>query len=356
MAYTHRMETSDTTPDRGAGMRSRTLMRLVLLAQALGALAIGLAGVRWFGLAPWQGAAAGLGSVVLVRLLINANNFRMAARAGSPTPPEHRLGLAAALRMFWEEFSTSMGTTSWHMPRAHAHTRIYPCSAPGTDPGTAPRIAPDTSAPPVLLLHGYGCNSGYWAHLVPLLDAARISHAAIDLEPLTGDIDSYAAGIEDAAARLCRLTGAPRLVVVGHSMGGLAARAWMRVHGAGRVARLITLGTPHHGTCLASLGPGANARQMRRSGVGGPECTWLRMLADGEDAAARARITSIYSHHDNIIAPQTSSRLPGARNLAFGGVGHVALGRNRRILAAVMAEIDAAGMACTASVAAHHHH
>ena len=28
--------------------------------------------------------------------------------------------------------------------------------------------------PPVLLLHGYGCNSGYWTHLTPLLDAARI--------------------------------------------------------------------------------------------------------------------------------------------------------------------------------------
>jgi pimeloyl-ACP methyl ester carboxylesterase len=38
--------------------------------------------------------------------------------------------------------------------------------------------------PPVLLLHGYGCNSGYWAHLAPRLDAARISHASVDLEPV----------------------------------------------------------------------------------------------------------------------------------------------------------------------------
>jgi hypothetical protein len=50
-------------------------------------------------------------------------------------------------------------------------------------------------------------------------------------------------------------------------------------------------------------------------------------------------ITSIYTHHDNIIAPQTSSVLPGARNIEFGGVGHVALGSNPRILAAVMREI-----------------
>lgn len=321
-------------------MSSATLMRLVLLVQALAALAIGLAATRWLDFAPWQAAVLGLGSVALVRLIINANNFRMAARAGSPTPPEHQLGIAAALSMYWEEFSTSMGTTSWHMPRARALSRIYP----------------DSTAPPVLLLHGYGCNSGYWAHLAPLLDAARISHASVDMAPLTGDIDSYAGSIEDAVAQLCRQTGARQLVIVGHSMGGLAARAWLRVHGAARVARLITLGSPHHGTCLAALGPGINAVQMRRSGVAGPECEWLSILARGEDAAARVRITSIYSHHDNIVAPQTSSELPGARNIAFGGVGHVALGRNRRVLAAVLREIDAVRMAPQASDATQHRH
>jgi len=31
--------------------------------------------------------------------------------------------------------------------------------------------------------------------------------------------------------------------------------------------------------------------------------------------------------------------LPGARNLAFGGIGHVALGRNPRILDTVMSEL-----------------
>ncbi|WP_306393884.1 esterase/lipase family protein [Telluria beijingensis] len=320
-------------------MSSRTLLRLVLLVQALAALAIGAAAMRWRDLAWWQATALGLGSVALVRLLINANNFLMAARSASPTPIEHRIGPGRALRMYWEEFSTSMLTTSWLMPRAQARTRIHS----------------DSAHPPVLLLHGYGCNSGYWASLAPMLDAARISHATLDLEPLTGDIDDYAARIEEAAARLCAQAGARQLIVVAHSMGGLAARAWMRVHGADRVARLVTLGTPHHGTCLAAFGLGINAGQMRRMGVAGPECAWLTALAGAEPAAVRARITSIYSHHDNIIAPQTSSELPGARNIAFGGVGHVALGHNRRVLAAVMGEIDALRAGHVASAAMQHH-
>lgn len=307
-------------------MSSRILLRWILLLQALAALAIGAAAMRYGGATWGQALALGLGSVALVRLLININNFVMSARTGSPTPPGYRIGFKAGLRMLVEEFGASMLTTSWHAPRARAHTRIHP----------------DSPAPPVLLIHGYGCNSGYWVHLAARLDAAHISHATLDLEPLTGDIDDYAAGIEAGVQALLRASGAAQLVIVGHSMGGLAARAWMRRHGSARVARLVTLGTPHHGTCLAAFGIGINAGQMRRMGVAGPECAWLSALATGEDAATRARITSIFSHHDNIVAPQTSSELPGARNLAFGGIGHVALGRNRRVLAAVMDEIRSA--------------
>jgi pimeloyl-ACP methyl ester carboxylesterase len=311
-------------------MSARRLLQLLLAVQALAALAIGLAAINILGATRWQALAAGLGSVVLVRLLINANNFLMSARFASPTPEGFRLGWGARLRMFGEEFSASMLQSSWTMPRASACTRIYP----------------DSDALPVLLLHGYGCNSGYWSHLVPRLDAARISHASVDLEPLTGDIDGYAPLVQRAVEALCAASGASRVVIVAHSMGGLVARAWMRACGTARVARVITLGTPHHGTCLAAFGLGLNAAQMRRQGsqrgaAEPPECAWLRALAQGEDAAARALVTSIWSHHDNIIAPQTSSELPGARNLAFGGVGHVALGRNPRVLDALMGEIAA---------------
>jgi pimeloyl-ACP methyl ester carboxylesterase len=314
-------------------MSARTLLRLLLLVQAAAAIAIAFALQRWYGLAPALALAGGVLAVLLVRLVINANNFVVSARFASATPDAFRLGLGARLRLFGEEFMASMLHSSWFMAKAAPATRIHPGSA----------------RPPVLLLHGYGCNSGYWAQLVPLLDAARISHAALDLEPLGGDIDGYVPLVERAAADLLARTGAAQLVIVAHSMGGLVARAWMRRHGTARVARVITLGTPHHGTSLANFALGANAAQMRRLRAGAaPESAWLRALAEAEDPAARALVTSIYTHHDNIVAPQTSSRLPGARNLEFGGIGHVALGSNPRILAAVMGEIaalDAQGQA-----------
>jgi triacylglycerol esterase/lipase EstA (alpha/beta hydrolase family) len=307
-------------------MSARRLLQLLLLVQALAACAIGYAALRWFGAPAWQAVLAGVASVVLVRLAINLNNFAMSARFASATPAGFRLGLRGWLRLFGEEFAASMLYSSWFGPRASAHHRIFAGS----------------SAPPVLLLHGYGCNSGYWASLTPLLEAAQISYATVDLEPIGGDIDGYVPLVQRAAEELCAAAGAAKVVLVAHSMGGLVARAWLRAHGAGRAARIITLGTPHHGTSLAGLAPGANALQMRRvAGKQPGPGEWLQALAAGEDMQTRALITSIYTHHDNIIAPQTSSHLPGARNLEFGGIGHVALGSNPRILAAVMREIGA---------------
>jgi triacylglycerol esterase/lipase EstA (alpha/beta hydrolase family) len=298
---------------------ARRLSRTLLLVQLGAAILIGWAAMARSGMAAWQAALLGIGSVVLVRLLINMNNFVMAARFASATPPEFRLGVKARLRLLAEEYLASMLVTSWLLPRASAATRIYP----------------DSRHPPVLLLHGYGCNSGYWAHLAPLLDAARISHATVDLEPVGGDIDGYVPLVEHAVRELQAAAGAHKVAIVAHSMGGLVARAWMRAHGTAPVARVITLGTPHHGTALARFGLGQNAFQMR------DDSAWLRALASNEDAAVRALVTSVYTHHDNIVSPQESSRLEGARNLEFGGVGHVALGSNPRVLAAVMQELSA---------------
>jgi triacylglycerol esterase/lipase EstA (alpha/beta hydrolase family) len=299
-------------------MSARRLLQLVMLVQASAALLIAWALLR-HGAAWWWALLGGVGAVALVRLLINMNNFVLSACFASATPAAYRLGPGARLRMLAREFGASMLVTNWLMARARAGTRIYP----------------DSPHPPVLLLHGYGCNSGYWAHLTPLLDAARISHATVDLEPVAASIDDYVPLVERAVEALRAAAGAGQVAIVAHSMGGLVARAWMRTHGRARVARLITLGTPHHGTALARFGLGANAAQMRHG------AQWLRLLSDSEDAATRALVTSIYTHHDNIVSPQTSSELPGARNVEFGGIGHVALGSDRRVLAEVMREISA---------------
>ena len=181
------------------------------------------------------------------------------------------------------------------------------------------------------------CNRGYWTKLSRQLAQEGIVHDAVDLEPINADIDAFVPLVDAAIAQLCARAGSERVIIVAHSMGGLVARAWLRQYGAARVARIVTIGTPHHGTRLANLAAGTNARQMSR--IDDAPSGWLAQLAASETPETRALITSIYSHHDNIVVPQASAQLPGARNLAFGGIGHVALASDARVLRLLLEEI-----------------
>ncbi|OHV95369.1 lipase [Janthinobacterium lividum] len=299
------------------------ILKWLMLLQVLAVLGVAYLAMQAWGVASPAMAVLLAGAMLLaVRALIVARNFWESRRLGSPVPLEYQLGAMGAARLFFGELRATLWTSSWGMlrPRLHAADMI-----------------PSGQGLPVLLVHGYVCNRGYWARLSRQLAQAGIVHKAIDLEPIDANIDGYVTQVEQALQVLCTLTGKPQAIIVAHSMGGLVARAWLRHYGAARVARIITIGTPHHGTALANLAAGANARQMSR--IDGAPSGWLAQLAASETPETRALITSIYSHHDNIVAPQTSAHLPGARNLAFGGIGHVALASDARIMRQLLAEI-----------------
>jgi triacylglycerol esterase/lipase EstA (alpha/beta hydrolase family) len=299
----------------------KRLIILLLLIQAGAVLALAAAAHRWWGLA-WPAALAlGLAAPLLLRVVISTNNFLMSWHAGSITPPEHALNPASAARLLLHEFRAATLTSCWYMLRP-----------------IGMRLQPDARGLPVLMIHGYVCNSGYWLPMSKLLTRAHISHYGIDLEPLGASIDAYVPQVHAAVERLCAETGSAQVIILGHSMGGLVARAYLRQHGHARVARVVTLGTPHHGTVLAHFGPGSNAAQMRR----GSE--WLGLLNASEANLQRALFSSIYSVHDNIVAPQDSSELPGARNLVFGAIGHVALGHHPEVMRCALREIEAAAL------------
>jgi triacylglycerol esterase/lipase EstA (alpha/beta hydrolase family) len=307
-------------------MRRLILLLLALQACAVLALAAGLHHVwrpAWEATLNAPATAAtyivfGLAIVLLARLLISANNFLLSWHSGSATPPDHALNPARAASLFLKEFNSSMLTSSYYMLRS-----------------VGMQLQPDARGLPVLLIHGYVCNSGYWMPMSSLLKQARISHYGIDLEPLGAPIDDFAPQVHEAVEQLRARTGSEQVIILAHSMGGLVARAYLRRYGDRHIARVITLGTPHHGTALAHFGLGSNAAQMRR------DSEWLGSLAASEANLQRALFSSIYSVHDNIIAPQNSSDLPGARNLVFGAIGHVALGLHPRIMQCALAEIEA---------------
>jgi triacylglycerol esterase/lipase EstA (alpha/beta hydrolase family) len=301
------------------------ITRLLILIQLLAAFAVYLVAEKMFDMHAMLAALTGLGAVIMFRLMITANNFLLAWRFRSATPEHYRIEWRTACKLFAGEFRATMTASSWTMA-----FRTF-----------SMRIADEPQGLPVLLVHGYGCNSGYWHSMSDALLKAHITHHAIDMEPVIGGIDEYAPLIHEGVERLYRETGHDRVVIVAHSMGGLAARAYLRAHGARRIARVITLGTPHHGTALAHFGVGVNTHQMRWTATEqeGLASEWLQTLAASETPSIRRLFVSIYSHHDNIISPQTSSHFPGAKNIEFHAIGHVALASHPLVQAHVIREI-----------------
>ncbi|NJM43905.1 MAG: alpha/beta hydrolase, partial [Brachymonas sp.] len=113
-------------------------------------------------------------------------------------------------------------------------------------------------------------------------------------------------------------------VLFGHSMGGLAIRAWAARHERRsetmrRVHHIFTLGTPHQGTSLATMSVSTNGLQMRQNS------TWLANNAAQLPANFAERCTCFYSNCDNIVFPASTACLQGADNQLIEGVGHVEL-------------------------------
>jgi triacylglycerol esterase/lipase EstA (alpha/beta hydrolase family) len=239
----------------------------------------------------------------------------------TPRPPEARLGFAATLRLFLTEVWTV--AASWPLMALHRLLIRDPVPAPA-------RL-------PVVLIHGVLVNDGVWLKLRRFLlrhDVAPVY--AMNYRPPLADIEVFAEQLDARIEKVRVATGAERIVLVAHSMGGLVARAYLRRFGAQRVAKLITIGTPHHGSMLAWSFPGSCLAQMR------PGNPWLSGLNRDEAAPAPVPIASIWSRHDSMVAPQTSSVLGNAENIAVIGVAHNALLGDERVMEIVAREIDAA--------------
>lgn len=183
-------------------------------------------------------------------------------------------------------------------------------------------LIPDGATPlriPVVLVHGYLCNHRVWDTVARRLMDAGHPVLAIDLEPLFTSIDRYAPLIEQAVEALRHNTGATQVALIGHSMGGLAIRAWMRVHGHSRVARVLTLGTPHAGTQVAPGTSSPNGAQMEW------QSQWLNALSEGETPDARGLMRIALTPQDNIVFPQMAQVLTDVPTTVFAGRGHLEL-------------------------------
>lgn len=177
---------------------------------------------------------------------------------------------------------------------------------------------------PIVLLHGYAMGRSCF-----LLLARRLARAG--LGPLYG-FEYWSLGKTGSAARrlgefvdeVRGATGAERVDLIGHSMGGLVARYYATL-GGGRdaVAHVITLGSPHGGTDASAFGFGRAQVELVPGSV---------LL----DRMARAPLgdvdlTVIWSRADALVWSERQARVPGAREIVFDDLGHIGLLASRRV-------------------------
>jgi pimeloyl-ACP methyl ester carboxylesterase len=301
----------------------------VSLALAYGAILGGYAvwaGTRIAaGAAAWPFLAAVPFVYLAVPLLFVTIWFAAALHFGAERPEEAQLDARGKVRLFWQEFLTIAGNS----PRMILYRQLI------REP------APVASTSPVLLIHGVLCNAGVWAPMKRWLEARGVAPIyTLSYGPPLASIDTFA---QQAARRIDEIlaaTGAARVIVIAHSMGGLVMRAYLREHGGARIARLVTIATPHEGSMHAWLGTGVSLAQMR------PGSAWLASLGEpcGSD---RPPIVSLWSWHDSMVTPQTSSRVPYGENVELAGIGHTALLRDREVFERVLDEIGKARSSAT---------
>jgi pimeloyl-ACP methyl ester carboxylesterase len=168
----------------------------------------------------------------------------------------------------------------------------------------------------VVLVPGYGGNQGSLRELAARISASGRQTRVVTLPgDGTGDLLAQVAvldhEVDDALA-----SGAPSVDVIGYSAGGVVARLWVaRDGGEHRARRVITLGSPLHGTTLAATG-----------GAVVPDACPVacQQLAPGSallTSVARSPVPlpwlSIWTENDQTVIPPDSARLDGAINVAL---------------------------------------
>jgi len=194
--------------------------------------------------------------------------------------------------------------------------------------------AGQSDRPPVILLHGLFQNRSclFWLQF-RLRSAGYLQTISIgtppwrDMETLT---ESLSKKVDELRIRL----KVDKVVLVGHSMGGMIARNYIQNRGgAAHVYGMVTLGSPHHGSKLAPFAISHLGKNLL------PGCEFLAKF-NSVPWPEQARAISIYTRYDNIVLPADSAKMTGAQIVELDGMGHTSLLFHPRSLQAVIEAVN----------------
>jgi triacylglycerol lipase len=195
-------------------------------------------------------------------------------------------------------------------------------AGPGGAGGPARASGPPQNRPgPVLLVPGYGGSTDALDVLASRIRASGRQATVLRL-PGSGTGSLVAdARLLNSAVSSALAHGAPSVDVVGYSAGGVVAMIWARRDdGFAKARRIVTLGSPFHGTQLAAAAEAIDPSACPAA------CEQLipgSSLLDSLDVASPAglpRWESLWTTNDMVVTPPDSASLPGAVDVPIQSV------------------------------------
>ena len=185
-----------------------------------------------------------------------------------------------------------------------------------------PGAVDQRSLGPVVVVPGYG---GRVSSLDPLVrELRREGREAVVFTPTEnneGDLRVQARRLGALVDRTRERTGADSVDLVGYSAGGVIVRLFVRDDdGASVVRRVLTLGSPHHGTDVAALAQevaGGCPTACEQLATGSD---LLRRLDAGDETPSGPRWTTVRTEDDQTVTPSASAALDGAVNVVVQDV------------------------------------
>lgn len=179
-----------------------------------------------------------------------------------------------------------------------------------------------TTRHPILFVHGWSSSASTWNTMVSRFKADGWTDAQL-MAFSYNTSQSNATTAQEIATRVDQLlaaTGATKVDVITHSMGGLSSRYYAKnLGGDAKIDGWVSLGGPNHGTNTANTCFSTACTEMR---IGS---SFLAALNSVDETPGVSRYGTWWSPCDEIINPDDSVLLSGAINTQTACVSHTAM-------------------------------
>jgi triacylglycerol lipase len=202
---------------------------------------------------------------------------------------------------------------------------------PGGTPGGDGDSSPSTGThDPILFVHGYNSDGSTWNTMVGRFE--KDGWADAELHAWTYDYTQSNATIADQlrlkVEEILANTGAAKLDIITHSMGGLSSRYYAKnLGGDAKVDAWVSLGGPNHGTTWAKGCSDLSCDEML------PGSDFLNALNADDETPGALRYATWWSPCDEVIDPKESVILQetDATNTKTACMPHRQLKEDRKV-------------------------